>query len=951
MKFTQIFPTKHSRVWLIVSTTFVILFMLITILSLTMFYDVASNVLGKERRIVAGGSDQAYTTEMTSKEEARENGEYVNELINEEGIVLLKNDQNVLPLASGSKISVFGKNSVNIVYGGSGSAAGSGEYTKSLFESLEAVGFDYNPTLKSFYESDDSGSGRPASPKMENDGSISLSTGETPWSSYGNDIISSFDEYDDAALIVISRIGGEGWDLPRTMVDSDGQLVSGARNADDHYLQLDANETDLIHEVALAFDKVIIVINSSASLELGFLDDPGHYAYESNIDAALWIGAPGDTGIMALGRVLDGTVNPSGRTVDTLARDFKASPTWQNFGDNLETNGQMYTNVQDKNSSYLYAFVDYEEGIYVGYRYYETRGFTDGEQWYNNEVVYPFGYGLSYTTFNQTIKNKDRLDGDDFDEDSVISVTVEVENTGDVAGKDAVMIFVTTPYMDGEIEKAHVVLVGFAKTPLIEAGETVEVEIEIDPYSFASYDYNDANNNQFSGYELDAGNYIFKLGENSHTYYDEFTMNVSNGITYDVDPVTGYQVENRFDDADDELSTVLSRTDWVNTFPQSRTEAEKVLSAVTNQIINSTDSKNPLTYAEFPIFGEGNEVRFKDLVGKTYDDELWEDLLNNLTADEMTDLFNKGAFQTVDLLSIGKPKTTDADGPSGFVNFMSNPLTGAVYGTSHYACEPIMGATFNTDLLYQLGQAVGDEGLIGDERGDGAPYSGWYAPGMNLHRSPFGGRTGEYYSEDPYLSGMLGAYQIQGAMSKGLYTLVKHFAVNEQETSRSGIATWLDEQTLREIYLKPFEYAVKVGQTTGMMSSFNRIGGVWAGGDYRLLTEVLRNEWGFRGMVISDFNTGSHMDSKQMAYAGGDLNLQNLGQEWSPKKSSVSDMNVLRLTAKNILYTVGKSNAMNNDILGYRAPLWVVALWSLDGLIVASLGTWGYFAVIRPKRK
>ena len=615
MKLTQIFPTKHSRIWLIVSTIFVILFMLITILSLTMFYDVASNVLGKERRIVAGGSDQAYTTEMSSKEEARKNGEYVNELINEEGIVLLKNNQDTLPLASGSKISVFGKNSVNIVYGGSGSAAGSGEFTKSLFESLEAVGFEYNPTLKSFYESDDSGSGRPGSPKMENDGSISLSTGETPWSSYGNDIISSFDEYDDAALIVISRIGGEGWDLPRTMLDNEGQLVSGARNADDHYLQLDANETEMIHEVADAFDKVIIVINSSASLELGFLDNPGHYAYETNIDAALWIGAPGDTGIMALGRVLDGTVNPSGRTVDTLARDFKADPTWQNFGDNLETNGQMYTDVQDKNSSYLYAFVDYEEGIYVGYRYYETRGFTDGEQWYEDSVVYPFGYGLSYTTFNQTIKNKSSLDGDNFDENSLISVTVEVENTGDVAGKDAVMIFVTTPYIDGEIEKSHVVLVGFAKTPLIEAGEAVEVEVEIDPYSFASYDYNDANDNQFSGYELDNGNYVFRLGENSHTFYDEFTMTLSTGITYDVDPVTGYQVENRFDDADDELSTVLSRTDWVNTFPQTRTETEKVLSAITNQIINSTDSKNPLTYSDFPILGETNEVRFKDLVG------------------------------------------------------------------------------------------------------------------------------------------------------------------------------------------------------------------------------------------------------------------------------------------------------------------------------------------------
>jgi beta-glucosidase len=941
-----ILKRTQSRVWLIITTILILLFSVITILSLTTFYDVASNVLGKERRIVAGGSNQAYVTSFNSKQDARENGEYVNELINEEGMVLLKNDNNTLPLDFGSKISVFGKNSVNLVYGGSGSAAGSGEYTKTIFTSLTSAGFSYNPTLKSFYESDESGSGRTNNPKMENDGSISLSTGETSWSLYDNEILSSFDEYSDAAIIVISRIGGEGWDLPRMMEDNDGNLVSGARSSDDHYLQLDANETQLIHEVANRFSEVIIVINSSAPIELGFLDDPAHYAYDSNIDAALWIGAPGDTGIMALGRILNGEVNPSGRTVDTMVRNYKDNPTWQNFGNNLDANGQLYTNIDDKVNSYTYAFVDYEEGIYVGYRYYETRGYTDGESWYDDQVVYPFGYGLSYTSFNQTIVNKNALSNDKIEKDETFVVEVEVENDGDIAGKDVVMIYITTPYINGEIEKSHVVLVGFAKTPLLEAGEKITIDVEIDPYSFASYDYNDANNNEFSGYELDGGIYTIKLAENAHNYYDSFEMVVdSQGLKYELDPATKESVVNRYDDADDELSTVLSRTNWEDTFPTMRTTAEKMISSAINQAINSTDSLNPLSYSEFPIFGDENEVNFKDLVGKNYDDILWEDLLDNLTADEMIDLFNKGAFQTVDLLSIGKPKTIDADGPGGFVNFMSNPLTGAVYGTSHYACEPIMGATFNQDLLFMLGEAVGDEALIGDERGDGAPYSGWYAPGLNLHRSPFGGRTGEYYSEDPFLSGQLGASQIQGVMSKGVYTLVKHFAVNEQETSRSGISTWLNEQTLRELYLKPFEYAVKDGGTTGMMSSFNRIGTKWTGGDYRLLTEILRNEWGFNGMVISDFNTGSHMDSKQMAYAGGDLNLQNLGQEWNPRKSSVDDMSVLRLTAKNILYTVSKSNAMNNEILGYRAPLWVVGLWSIDAIVVVSLGIWGYFSI------
>ena len=942
-KFKQIMKPRKVKVWFIVSITFTVLFTLITVLALTMFYDIASNILGKERAITAAGTEQVFTLSegIEDKEDARLAGNAINEAISEEGIVLLKNDANSLPIATGSRISVFGKNSVDLVYGGSGSAGGTGEFTKSLFESLDAVGITYNPDLISFYEDDDaSGSGRPSNPQMNNDGIIQLWTGETPWSSYDSALKGTFAEYDDAAIIVLSRIGGEGWDLPRTMSNSEGNPVIGARNVDDHYLQLDQNETDLIAGVADIFDKVIIVINSSTQLELGFLDDSTHYAYNANIDAALWIGAPGDTGIMALGRILTGEVNPSGRLVDTYVRDFTLDPTWQNFGNNLEIRGERYTSISDAVSSYLYAFVDYEEGIYVGYRYYETRGETDGEAWYDNAVVFPFGYGLSYTSFTQEILNKNALEGDEITADGIFEIDVEVTNNGDVAGKDTVMIYVTTPYTQGEIEKSHVVLVGFAKTGLIEPTESETVTIEIDPYSFASYDYNDANHNENEGYELDAGTYTFRLGINAHEAYDNFTMNIVSDILYENDPMTDNEVINRFDDADDELTVVLSRMDWEGTFPSMRSAAEKVISAATNAGINSTDSLNPNMYSDFPIMGEDGEVSFQDLVDADFDDPMWEDLLDQISSSDLIDLFNKGAFQTIAILNIGKPKTTEADGPAGFVNFLS---TGIVYGASHYACEPLMSATFNQDLLYQLGEVIGDEGLIGNENGDGIPYSGWYAPGVNLHRSPFGGRVGEYFSEDPYLTGMMASSEIQGVMSKGVYAFVKHFAVNEQETSRAGVATWIDEQTLREIYLKPFEYTVKVGGTTAMMSSFNRIGTKWAGGDYRLLTEVLREEWGFRGMVISDFNTGSHMDSKQMAYAGGDLNLQNFGQEWNASKSSASDMSILRIAAKNILYTVNNSNVMNSEVLGYRPPVWVIGLISIDCAVIAGLGIWGFF--------
>lgn len=944
--FKVIFSKTGSKVWFFVTTSILVLLIVVTSLASTIFYELFCTLWGRERMITKDGTQQIFIADFDTKEEARLNGERVNERITEEGFVLLKNDSNTLPLPKGAKISVFGKNSVNLVYGGSGSGAGSGEFTKTIFESLTAAGFSYNPTLKSFYESSDSGSGRSSNPAMENDGSISLKVGETPQSSYTQSVKNSYRDYDDAALIVLSRIGGEGWDLPRKMVDKNGNLVEGARDANDHYLQLDQNETDLIKAVCDEFEKVIVIINSSSPIELGFLDDPEHYAYHENIGAAIWIGAPGDTGIMSLGRILNGDVNPSGRIPDTYARDFKKDPTWFNFGNNLIPNGQDYLSVKDKKTTYIYSYVDYEEGIYVGYRYYETRGFTDGETWYNENVVFPFGYGLSYTTFSQEIANKQTLQNTTITADKKIQVNVKVTNTGSVAGKDVVQLYVTPPYIEGGIEKSHVVLAGFAKTGIIQPGASETVTVEIDPYYFASYDYNDKNQNGFKGYELESGKYIIRLCANAHEQIDSFEATVQEpGIKYETDPVTGYSVVNRFDDIDDELGSILSRTDWKGTFPATRTTQERELDALTNQKINSIATNNPFQTNEFPIIGEENDVTLRDLVGKDYDDPLWDELLNRLKVNDMINLFNNGAFQTAAIMEIGKPRTNDADGPAGFVNFMSDPSVGAVYGTSHYACEPIMAATWNVDLLFDFGEAIGNEALIGDERGDGTPYSGWYAPGINLHRSPFGGRAGEYFSEDSFLSGMLAAYEIQGAMSKGVYTQVKHFAVNEQETSRRGICTWLDEQTLREIYLRPFEMAVKIGKTRGMMSSFNRIGAKWTGGDYRLLTEVLRNEWGFRGMVICDFNTGSHMDSRQMAYAGGDLNLQTFNQEWKPKISNPTDMTILRERVKNILYTVCNSNAMNSEVLGYKPPVWMVLMFIIDAVVVAGLGLWGFFAI------
>ncbi len=985
--FKKIWKRKGSRSWFLTAVILVVVLLTASlILTQNAFiYNTVCIVLGRERRILLSGDESGnvrYVTDegIDSKEAALAAANAVNEDIAEEGMVLLKNQGNALPLEEGAKVSVFGKNSVNLVYGGSGSGGARGSGYKTLYESLETAGFEYNPSLKSFYDSTASGTGRPENPDM---GSIltGFATGETPQSMYTDNVKDSYREYSDAAIIVISRICGEGFDLPRTMYNSykDTTKVSGARNADDHYLQLDQNETDLIKAVSSSgFDKIIILINSANPIELGFLDDPSHYAYSDKIDAALWMGLPGMSGVMAVGRILSGEVNPSGRLIDTYARDFKADPTWNNFGDNRSDDGNRYVNESGRNQSFY--FVRYEEGIYVGYRYWETRGYTDGEEWYDSHVVYPFGYGLSYTQFSYDVGEYKIIDDEgnesalpetlsEDDADKTISVDVTVTNEGEVTGKEVVQLYVSAPYYSGGIEKSQVVLAAFAKTEPIKSHDSYTVTLEFSLYDIASYDNRDMNGNDFCGYELEAGEYGIYVSENAHSWADgtaveqKFSVpSTENGKTtgfkYAQDETTGYTVENRFDDVSEELEVLLSRNDWDGTMPELPSTEDRTISAEQlNQMKPYTidDQEDDPWYAEempgqaaTSYAANSAPVQLYELIGLDYDDPLWDELLNCLTVSEMLSAISTCAFNTGRIDSIGKPLTTEADGPVGFTNFMADPT---IYDTCCFASECVLAATWNTDLAYAMGNAVGNESLIGNVAGDGRPYSGWYAPGANIHRSQFGGRNTEYYSEDGLISGKMGANVVLGAKSKGVYTFIKHFIVNDQETNRStmGLVTWTDEQSLRELYMKPFEIIVKEGKTTGMMSSFNRLGTTWTGGNYNLLTEVLRKEWGFDGTVITDYNYATpYMYGDLMIRAGGDINL---GQDSSITTENMSATQVasVRRATHNLLYTVANSNAMNGYgegvVYGYALPYWVIGLICVDAVVAFGLAVWGFFAV------
>lgn len=915
-------------------------------------------LLGSQRPIYSDEVTSVYPTQKaTNKAEAFANAQEVNLKLAEEGFVLLKNENAALPMNKGARISVFSKNSVNLSYGGSGSGGFDTSNNKDLYESLNDAGFVTNPTLKNFYESSQSGPVRTAnSSDLDNGDNQKIAAAETPQNKYTDAVKNSYADYSDAALVVITRIGGEGFDLPRYQGDSEGAV-----SPDSHYLELDQNEIDLLTAVTDGtFKRVVVVFNTPSSFEATFLKDSAYAAFADKIDAAVWIGFTGSNGITALGEILNGDVNPSGRLVDTWAADFTKNSSFVNFGTGC------LPDTTDKYDGGMYYSVDYEEGIYVGYRYYETRGETDGEDWYNANVVYPFGYGLSYTTFDWTVGD---ASASEIELGTTITVPVTVKNTGSVAGKEVVQLYASAPYTLGGIEKAHKVLVGFAKTKLLQPGESETVTVSFDPYSAASYDYRDANSNGFSGYELEAGEYTLYVSRNAHESEKAIALNLAADVQIGTDPTTDSEVVNRYTDSENfldsdwQLDAMLSRTDWEGTWPTPQTAQQHAGTDRLYEEIRSEEHNNPTDFdsEEYPWFGEEPTLTLRNLLPSaeaegyepvvSYDDERWEELMMGCDEEEMIALINNGAYHTLAMESVGLPATIHGDGPSGFTCFMSKEQ---VNGTCQYVSEPVMASTWNINLMTELGEAIGEEGTIGD-KATGQPYSSIYAPGVNIHRSPFGGRCSEYFSEDPFISGMMGAAEVQGIQSRGVLPTVKHFVANEQETHRSigGDLSWLSEQALREIYLKPFEYTVKLGETRGIMTSFNRIGTRWTGGDYRLLTEILRNEWGFNGLVICDFNTiPQYMIPRMMFYAGGSLDLatQQSAMWTDCDTSDAGDAIVLMRAVKDVMYALVNSNAMNAEVIGYNPPIWQEYLHWINIGAFTLVGVWLVLAIVRTVR-
>ena len=854
---------------------------------------------------------------ITTKADYLVHGVEVNAQLADEGFVLLKNEDDFLPMSGTEKISVVGKSSTNLVLGGSGSGSGSvanGVHGIDLQESLTEVGFEINSKLTDFYKDRSaSGSGR-TNGNSNWKGLSEVTIGETPFSSYTDTLKASMEnDYNDAAIMVISREGSEGCDV-KTCNTHDSQKTNNSYKAisHKHALQLSDNEQDLFDYITDNFDNVIILINSGNVFQCDQFED------NDKVKAVLWMGCPGDGGAGAGGRILTGEVNPSGHTVDTWARDFTKDPTFQNFSDNAQTNlvernGEEYYFPQDtlfnadgtpvkSEGSYKgnptwedqeakvvnaglngvkpSAYVSYEEGIYVDYRYYETRyadmakaNKKDAEKWYNGDegVIYPFGYGLSYTTFSQKVVSSN-IDHKILKSGNMkVEVNVEVKNTGRVAGKEVVQLYWKAPYTVGGIEKAYNSLCAFGKTEMLEPGESQVLTLSFNTQEVANYDFMDKNNNGFKGYELDAGDYQLSLNKNAHEEIANINFKVAEGgIQYDKDLYTGYTVENRFTDngffaslpsEDDFEFTQFSREDMTETFPTHPTIEDRTLgensrvqeffnhwftpkdidSDATNyeympqKAYKSKADIEALGWIQQATKQEKKAIKFSALYNVDYDDPLWDQFLNQLTFDELIPFIN-GGDQNPGIDGADKSGITSNDGPQKYKSG----------DTIYWVCLPIAAATYNVDLVLEQGKCIGNECQFQNNT------YGWCGPAVNIHRSPFGGRNFEYYSADPLISGRMGGRVVAGATDGGLYCFFKHFAVNDQEKNREGTAAFLSEQALREIYLKAFQYVIQEGKSTGIMSSYNRIGLMESAANYNLLTEVLRNEWGFKGQVFSD---------------------------------------------------------------------------------------------------
>lgn len=928
---------------------------------------IAGNILISRFSYVINQALAGDTTDYGSASAELQEGDEIVQALGEESMVLLKNEDGFLPLDKTEKVNLFGWAATDqgflLVGGGSGGTVIAAENRVTLTAALDREGLEYNKELLDAYSAISS-----ADADANSNSPDSMAALANPDASfYTADRMAQAKEYSDTAIVVLSRFSGEN--------ASQTELIDIGSYSNGTFLELTANEKAMLDALEENQFNVIVLFNTTNNMEMGFLEE-----YDC-IKAALYVGLPGQSGALAIPRILCGDVNPSGRTADTLAYDY-------------QTNNPTYINGRYVDNSMVY-----QEGIYVGYKWYETAdevGFFDSVSndygtGYDAVVQYPFGYGLSYTSFEWEAKVSWSA-SEDMSATGEYTVEVTVYNKGDVAGKDVVQLYYTPPYTEGGIEMASVNLLAFAKTDLIQPGESQTVTLTFDAYDLASYDYNDANGNQFFGYEVVPGDYEIRLMRNSHVdgvmaenSESAFPIH-SAGITFAQDPDTNADVGNLFtgetayaDTPIDGSTMIQGGVDYLsraNGFANYPTTTAGAPSSEVDQIgvyeydgydnadvsdiqygvdsgmylvvvENEDGSRQCATMAQL----EGTDKSGANLVINEelmetlsdYDAPEWDAFLDQLSEQEVMDLIGKGGFKNVAVYSVGKPLCTDRDGPAGFNMGVTNPNTETMW--TGFPTESLIGCCWNPSLTYSMGVA---QGKVASATG----LQGWYAPGVNLHRSVYNTRNYEYFSEDAVLTGRLAAAIVQGAKENNLYCYVKHFAVSEAGANPNDKNTWLTEQALRETYLKPFEMCVKDGGANGIMSAFNRVGAVWAGANHALITDLLRGEWGFRGTVITDWYQPYYMDYTRGLKAGNNLWLD--GTFDRAAEIDLSDAGTAysaRQAVKNILYTyVVTTTAVS--ITDVPQSTLFIALWvGIDVVLAAGLGACIFFIVKSPKKK
>lgn len=968
------FNKKRKVLYMVLTIIFAILFVIFIAATIVCnafapavhaFFNTESSTTSGEK------GEDFFKKDASSAEEQQSNAQAIVEEIAAEGSVLLMND-GALPLSEGSKVTLLGATAADIITGGTGSGSVAVTGKTNFKTALEQSGFEVNSTMWNFYTS---GAG---SQYKREDGSGALnnvlpdfttfSINEVPQSAYTDAEWNSVKDYGDAAIVVLGRVCGEGFDLP----------WFNAGDGTGNILELTKEEQDLLAKAKQLKDagtvkQIVVILNTSYALELDFLN-PDICGTDYGIDACMWIGLPGESGLNGVADILAGIVNPSGKLVSTYTYDNLSSPAMQNMW------VTPYTNASEQGLSYggngsLYNqyYIAYQEGIYVGYRYYETR-YEDyvlgnskvGDYNYSDTVAYSFGYGLSYSTF--TYSDFEMTENEDS-----FTFTVTVKNTSDVAGKDVVAIYMQSPYTDydreNKVEKASVELVGYTKVEVPANGQVENVTVTVDKTELRAYDAYGAQT-----YILDAGNYYFALGNGAHDALNNILAkkadisDTSNGTVdvsrmtsvgnqalvqkYTVDErdteifstaVTGEKITNQFDDADlnrrdDDTSNdivYVSRSDWQGTMPKATVTATSYTAAF-NSLAANDDIASDLkaTYKSssggtMPAMGADNGLKLIQFKSVEFDESItwngkeytWDDLLDQLTFNEMARLIGQGYHTTAYVGSVSKPETKDENGPSGITTSLSG-------GTAKGTCYPsadLRAATFNDELTYRMGVSLGNDALWSSPK----VFSGLYGPGCNIQRTPYGGRNFEYYSEDPYIGGNICASEVKGIQSKGMYVYLKHFALNDQESGRDGISVWANEQSIREIYLQQFETVIEKADAHCVMSSFNRLGATWTGANANLMTNVLRGEWGMDGMAVTDYSGNDFMDVCLGLVAGQDI-WDYSGTKWVDKlntyKNDATIVNAMRQASARILYTVANSNAMN----GY----------TVDTVVTGSLAWW-----------